>query len=196
MLRQLRERDQCIAHVIDEQFHYHIRWQSRTGARDPSVERNHWTILKFLEDVLAIFQQLRRHVFVAKIMADFGLCWRQIDASWFLLLMVITTNQAQFWARYSIHSPLVIANNISSFRCLIFPIYFSTKRTANYLFENVQVEHFFKNIRQQVMWRKENIANLQVNIFISVNYVPILTFLVRNVRRLYMHLQERHHYTA
>ena len=42
----------------------------------------------------------------AKNMADFGLCWRQIHAIWYLRLQVITTDQAQFWSRLKFHTLL------------------------------------------------------------------------------------------
>ena len=65
---------------------------------------------------------------VAKNMADFGLCWRQIHAIWYLWLQVITTDQAQFWSRLNFHALLVFCRILFcflSFRGIKFCRFFS-----------------------------------------------------------------------
>ena len=53
----------------------------------------------------------------AKNMADFGLCWRQIHAIWYLRLQVITTDQAQFWSRLKFHTLLSFCRIMFCFLC-------------------------------------------------------------------------------
>ena len=65
---------------------------------------------------------------VAKNMADFGLCWRQIHAIWYLRLKVITTEQAQFWSRLNFRTLLVFCRILFcflSFRGIKFCRFFS-----------------------------------------------------------------------
>ena len=65
---------------------------------------------------------------VAKNMADFGLCWRQIHAIWYLRLQVITTDQAQFWSRLNFYTLLVFCRILFcflSFRGIKFCRFFS-----------------------------------------------------------------------
>ena len=65
---------------------------------------------------------------VAKNMADFGLCRRQIHAIWYLRLQVMTTDQAQFWSRLNFHTLLVFCRILFcflSFRGIKFCSFFS-----------------------------------------------------------------------
>ena len=68
----------------------------------PVIGWNHWALLYY-------WRKCSGKKSEAKNMADFGLCWRQIDAIWFLRLMVFPTDQAHFWKRLNFHSPLVLA---------------------------------------------------------------------------------------
>ena len=75
----------------------------------------------------------------------FGLCWRQNDAIWFLRFMVIITDQAQFWARYDFHTPLVLIKIF--FLVDVFAVYsrsflfFHIFWTFDHWFKCVQVAH-------------------------------------------------------
>jgi hypothetical protein len=96
---------------------------------------SHWAILYYWRTCSASKS-------VAKNMADFGLCWHQNDAIWFLRLMVITTDQAQFWARYDFHTPLVLIKIF--FLVDVFAVY-----SRSFLFFHIfwTFDHWFKCVQ-------------------------------------------------
>ena len=107
-------------------------------------------------------------------MADFGLCWRQINAIWYLRLQVITTDQAQFWSRLNFHTLLFYCRIMFcflSFRgikfCWFFRVFsmFAGRLTMNLgtckfykLFWPVKGKKTSKHIRKNNIWRHNWIA--------------------------------------
>ena len=121
---------------------------------------------------------------VAKNMADFGLCWRQIHAIWYLWLQVITTDQAQFWSRLNFHTLLVSCRILFcflSFRGIKFCRFFSVFHvfwTFDHLFEYLQVLEVIpagkgkktsKYIRENNIWRHSWIAIKPQNLAVYIH---------------------------